>query len=147
MSNPIIRLEFRSSLDILGAVQTVTDQVGRMVGLDEDALHWVNVSVRESVINAVTHGNRNDPGKRVFIEFLASTYNGSAALTVRVRDEGPGFDPSQLTDPLSPEHILKPGGRGVFLIRSLMDDVVLQQAPEGGMEIRMVKRVRREGST
>lgn len=143
MPDPLVRLEFHSSLDMLGAVQALTDQVGRMVGLDEDALHWVNVSVRESVINAVTHGNRNDPSKRVFIEFLASTYNGSAALTVRVRDEGPGFDPSELTDPLSPEHLLEPDGRGVFLIRSLMDDVVFQKAPEGGMEIRMVKRIRR----
>lgn len=143
MPDPIVRLEFHSSLDMLGAVQTVTDQVGRIVGLDEDALYWVNVSVRESVINAVTHGNGNDPSKRVFIEFLATTYNGSAALAVRVHDEGPGFNPSELTDPLSPEHILKPGGRGVFLIRSLMDDVVFQKAPEGGMEIRMVKRVQR----
>lgn len=143
MPDPIVRLDFYSSLDMLGAVQTVTDQVARIVGLDEDALYWVSVSVRESVINAVTHGNRNDPSKRVFIEFLASTYNGSAALTVRVHDEGPGFDPSELTDPLSPEHVLKPGGRGVFLIRSLMDDVVFQKAPEGGMEIRMIKRVQR----
>jgi serine/threonine-protein kinase RsbW len=147
MPDSIIRLEFYSSLDMLGPVQAVADQVGRMVGFDEDALHWINVSVRESVINAIKHGNRNDRRKRVFVEFLAGTDNGSGELTVRVRDEGPGFDPSKLADPLSPENVLNPDGRGVFLIRSLMDEVVLQRAPEGGMEMRMVKRVRREGST
>ena len=60
---------------------------------------------------------------------------------IRVRDEGCGFDPESLPDPLAPENILKSSGRGIFLIRSFMDDVQLQRAPEGGMEIRMVKRV------
>ena len=143
MPDPIVRLEFYSSLDMLGPVQTLADQVGRIVGFDEDALHSINVSVRESVVNAIKHGNRNDRSKRVFIEFFAGTYDGSAELTVRVRDEGPGFDPAELTDPLSPENILNSNGRGVFLIRSLMDEVVFERAPEGGMEIRMVKRVRR----
>jgi serine/threonine-protein kinase RsbW len=129
-------------LDMLEPVQAVTDQVGRLVGLDEETLHWVIVSVRESVINAVTHGNRNDRRKRVFIEFLAGTYNGSAELTVLVRDQGAGFDPSQLADPLNPENLLKPDGRGVFLMRSFMDEVVLERLPEGGMEVRMVKRAR-----
>jgi len=58
-----------------------------------------------------------------------------------VRDEGSGFDPSAVADPLAPENMLKSSGRGIFLIRNFMDDVKLQRAPEGGMEIRMVKRV------
>jgi len=139
----IARLEFGSCLDMLEPVQAVTAHVGRLVGLDEDALHWVNVAVRESVINAVQHGNQNDRRKRVCVEFLSSMNNGSAELTVLVRDEGQGFDPSELADPLSPENLLRPHGRGVFLIRSLMDEVVLQRMPEGGMEVRMVKRALR----
>jgi len=59
---------------------------------------------------------------------------------IRVRDEGPGFDPSTLPDCLAPENLLKCSGRGIFLIRSFMDELVLQRAPEGGMELRMVKR-------
>jgi serine/threonine-protein kinase RsbW len=58
-----------------------------------------------------------------------------------VRDEGPGFDPETLPDPLAPENLLKSSGRGIFLIRSFMDEMVLQRAPEGGMEVVMVKRV------
>ena len=58
-----------------------------------------------------------------------------------MRDQGPGFDPDHLADPLAPENLLKASGRGIFLIRNFMDDVILQRAPEGGMEIRMTKRV------
>ena len=58
-----------------------------------------------------------------------------------MRDEGEGFDPEEVANPLAPENLLKSSGRGIFLIRSFMDDVSLQRAPEGGMEIRMVKRV------
>jgi serine/threonine-protein kinase RsbW len=79
----------------------------------------------------------------VFVEFIAGIEKRPAELIVRVRDEGSGFDPTQLADPLSPENMLKSGGRGVFLIRSFMDEVVLQRAPEGGMEVRMVKRAQR----
>ena len=58
-----------------------------------------------------------------------------------MRDEGPGFDPEALPDPLAPENMLKSSGRGIFLIRSFMDELVLRRAPEGGMEVVMVKRV------
>jgi serine/threonine-protein kinase RsbW len=138
-----MRLEFSSCMDMLESVQTVADQVGRLAGLDEDALHCVSVAVRESVINAVKHGNRNDRQKRVIVEFRPGVQDGSAELTVLVRDEGPGFDPSALADPLSADNILKADGRGVFLIRNFMDEVVIQRAPQGGMEVRMVKRSHR----
>ena len=84
--------------------------------------------------------NRNDPSKRVFVEFETAT-GALAELAIRIRDEGEGFDPENLADPLAPENLLKSSGRGIFLIRNFMDDVQLQRAPEGGMEIRMVKRV------
>ena len=62
-------------------------------------------------------------------------------LNIRVRDEGEVFDPEEVANPLAPENLLKSSGRGIFLIRNFMDDVSLQRAPEGGMEIRMTKRV------
>jgi serine/threonine-protein kinase RsbW len=58
-----------------------------------------------------------------------------------VRDEGPGFDPANIPDPLAPENVLKSSGRGIFIIRTFMDEMRLQRAPEGGMEVVMVKRV------
>ncbi len=136
-----VRLDFRSTFEMLDFVQVVSDHVGRMVGLDDDALHWVGVAVRESVINAIKHGNGNDAGKRVHVEFTPlETASPPQGIVIRVRDEGPGFDPSTLPDPLAPENLLKASGRGIFLIRSFMDEMVLQRAPEGGMEVVMVKR-------
>jgi len=139
----IVRLEFSSAFEMLDFVQVVSDHVSRSVGLDEEASHWVGVAIRESVINAIKHGNRNDASKRVFVEF--ETAAAAPELSIRVRDQGEGFDPEAVADPLAPENLLKSSGRGIFLIRNFMDDVQLQRAPEGGMEIRMVKRVQTSG--
>ena len=137
----IIRLEFSSAFEMLDFVQVVSDHMGRGVGLDDDAVHWVGVAIRESVINAIKHGNRNDATKRVFVEFETTSPPEPPGLLIRVRDQGEGFDPESLANPLDPENLLKASGRGIFLIRNFMDDVQLQRAPEGGMEIRMTKRV------
>jgi serine/threonine-protein kinase RsbW len=136
----IIRLEFSSAFEMLDFVQVVSDHLARGVGLDEDSLHWVSVAIRESVINAIKHGNKSDASKHVFVEFETSA-RAIPELAIRVRDEGEGFDPETVANPLDPENLLKSSGRGIFLIRNFMDDVRLQRAPEGGMEIRMVKRV------
>ena len=136
----IVRLEFTSAFEMLDFVQVVSDHIARGIGLDEDSSHWVSVAIRESVINAIKHGNRNDAAKHVFIEFETARY-AVPELMIRVRDEGEGFDPETIANPLDPENLLKSSGRGIFLIRNFMDDVQLQRAPEGGMEIRMVKRV------
>jgi serine/threonine-protein kinase RsbW len=135
-----IRLEFASVFEMVDVVQVVSDHVGRMMGLDDDGLHWLGVAVRESVINAIKHGNANDAQKRVHVEFTALD-GDRPGLAIRVRDEGPGFDQMCLPDCLAPDNLLKSSGRGIFLIRSFMDELVLQRAPEGGMEVRMVKRV------
>src|SRR3977135_1713750 len=139
----IIRLEFSSAFEMLDFVQVVSDHLARSVGLDEDSLHWVSVAIRESVINAIKHGNRSDASKHVFVEFETGTRDDVGELAIRVRDQGEGFDPETVANPLDPENLLKSSGRGIFLIRNFMDDVRLQRAPEGGMEIRMVKRVQR----
>jgi serine/threonine-protein kinase RsbW len=137
-----VRLDFRSAFDMLDFVQVVCDHVGRMSGLDEDSLHWVGVAVRESVINAIKHGNGNDEQKRVWVEFTP-LHAEVPGISIRVRDEGLGFDPEGLPDPLAPENMLKASGRGIFLIKNFMDEMRLQRAPEGGMEMVMVKRVQK----
>lgn len=142
-----VRLEFGSAFDMLDFVQVVSDYIGRMAGLDEEQLHWVGVAVRESVVNAIKHGNRNDPAKRVLVEFSPVPAHEPEELVIRVRDEGEGFDPEQLADPLAPENIMKSSGRGIFLIRNFMDEVLLQRAPGRGMEIHMVKKVKRTGES
>src|SRR5438874_2982397 len=98
----IIRLEFSSAFEMLDFVQVVSDHLARGVGLDEDSLHWVSVAIRECVINAIKHGNRSDPAKHVFVELEAATKENVPELAIRVRDQGEGFDPEQVANPLDP---------------------------------------------
>ncbi len=138
-----VRIEFGSAFDMLDFVQVVSDHIGRTVGLDDDALHWVSVAVRESVVNAIKHGNKSDESKRVVVEFTPLPVEEPDRLVIHVKDEGEGFDPEEVADPLAPENILKSSGRGIFLIRSFMDDVQLRRGKDRGMEVRMVKKVTR----
>lgn len=136
----VVRLQIRSTFEMLDFVQVVSDELGRMYGLEEDALHWVGVAVRESVINAIKHGNREDSSKTVTIEFALDAPEQPKELVVRVIDQGRGFEPEAVANPLAPENLLKSSGRGIFFMRSFMDDVQLHRVPDGGMEVRMVKK-------
>jgi len=137
-----VHLEIHSTLEALDLVQAVTEHIARRLGFDEDSLHWTTMAVRESVVNAITHGNASDPAKIVFIDYTATPEFEPADFIVSVRDQGRGFDPETVKDPLTPENVLSASGRGVFLIRQFMDDVSMQRAPQGGMEVRMTKRIR-----
>ena len=136
-----VHLDFHSTYEMLDFVQVASDHLGRLAGLDDEALHWLGVAVRESVINAIKHGNKGDEHKHVHVKFTPLDTGRPSGIVIRVRDEGPGFDPETISDPLAPENLLKSSGRGIFLIRSFMDDVELRSAPEGGMEVRMIKRL------
>lgn len=136
-----VRLHFSSAFEMLDMVQLVSDQIGRGLRFDEDALTWMEVAVRESVINAIKHGNRSNPAKQVTVEFTTRPAQVPEELVISVRDQGEGFDPEGIADPLAPENLLKSSGRGIFFMRSFMDDVQLFRLPEGGMEVRMVKRL------
>jgi len=134
---PTVRLEFGSAFDMLDFVQIISDYVGRLTGLDEDQLFDVSVAVRESVVNAIKHGNKNDQSKRVVVEFSTVPRD---QMTVRVQDEGEGFDPEDVPDPLSPENLMKGSGRGILFMRNYMDDVSIGRAQDGGMQVWMMKK-------
>jgi serine/threonine-protein kinase RsbW len=138
-----VRIEFPSVFEMIDLVQALVDQLGRMLGFDEDTQHWVSVAVRESVINAIKHGNRHDPLKRVEVDFTMTPAAAPTEFLVRVRDHGDGFDAEALPDPLAPENLLKANGRGIFFMRSFMDDVRIERASGGGMEVRMLKHFNR----
>ena len=137
----LVRLQIPSLFDMVDIVQVLSDRMSHMAAFDEDAVHWVGVAVRESVINAIKHGNREDPGKLVTVEFAFTPIDEPSQLVVRVTDQGEGFDPQEVADPLAPENILKSSGRGIFFMRSFMDDVQLSRTPGGGMEVCMVKKL------
>jgi len=137
----LIRLEIPSSFDLLDIVQVLSDRMSAVAGLDEDSTHWVSVAVRESVINAIKHGNREDHAKHVTVEFTLTPRATPDHFVVRVLDEGRGFDPEAIANPLDPENVLKSSGRGIFFMRSFMDDVAIERRPEGGMSVKMSKKL------
>ena len=137
----LVRLQIPSLFDMVDLVQVLSDRMSHMAAFDEDAVHWVGVAVRESVINAIKHGNREDLAKLVTVEFSFTPLRDPGELVVRVLDQGEGFEPEEVADPLAPENLLKSSGRGIFFMRSFMDDVTLRRASEGGMEVRMVKKL------
>lgn len=132
-----IEVSIGSALEYLDLVQTVTDCITRFMGFDDDTAHWIGMSVRESVTNAIQHGNKLDTNKKVEISFDIAPDH----LEIRVKDEGSGFRVDDLPNPLDPENLLKPSGRGIFYIRSFMDEVEFKSLSEGGMEVHMVKKV------
>ena len=132
-----VRLDIASRFEMLEMVQTVLSHVTGLLRLDDDAAHYVSVAIRESVVNAIKHGNRGDAGKRVAIEFLLHP----GALEVTVQDEGTGFDPATVPSPLAEENLLKADGRGIFFMRSFMDEVSYAFPSRGGTVVRMLKKL------
>lgn len=136
-----ILLRFNSAFDMLDLVQIVSDRISRQLGFDDDALVWMEVAVRESVINAIKHGNKHDLEKQVTVEFTTQPAVNPDELVIAIRDQGAGFDPEALPDPLAPENLLKSSGRGIFFMRSFMDDVRIQRGADVGMEVRLTKKL------
>lgn len=132
-----VRLDIASRYEMLEMVQTVLQHLSGILGFDDDAAHYLSVAVRESVVNAIKHGNLLDDSKRVAVDFLLR----SGAIEVHVRDQGPGFDPGTVPDPLAPENLLKADGRGIFFMRSFMDEVSYSFPARGGTVVKMVKKL------
>jgi len=136
LAENVVELTIASQLEFIDLVTTLTDNITSMIGFDEESAYWINMAVRESVANAVEHGNKYDQQKSVDIRYTI----GVDALRVTVRDYGEGFDPATLPDPLDPNNLLNPAGRGILYIRTFMDSVEYDRHPEGGMIVSMSKR-------
>ena len=133
-----VKLDIASRYEMVDMVQTVLARLAEMAGFDEETSHYTSVAVRESVVNAIKHGNKGDEGKRVTLVMSVHP----EALEVRVQDQGTGFDPSSVPDPRAEENLLKADGRGIFFMRQFMDEVTYSFPPRGGTVVRMTKRTR-----
>ena len=124
-----------SSLDYLSKVDQYVEGKLRKLGVDKDKLIDIAISVTEAVTNAVVHGNKNDLKKKVRLKLKAD----SSRVEITVEDEGDGFDPSSIRSPLEEGNVLKEVGRGIFILRSLMDKVNFIIQPQRGTVVKMVK--------
>jgi serine/threonine-protein kinase RsbW len=131
-----ITYTLESSLDSVNKVEETAEQMAKKAGIDEDEVFRVAMAVREAAVNAVLHGNSYDPEKRI----TASFENTGEALVIRIADQGKGLDPDTLPDPLAPENLLRGSGRGIFLIRSFMDEVHFKQL-HPGTELTLIKHL------
>jgi serine/threonine-protein kinase RsbW len=108
----------------------------RNCGVSEELSFGIEMAVRESVTNAMVHGNQEDESKSV--EVIFNCHDNE--LEIEVRDQGEGFEPANVPDPTNAENLLKTSGRGIFLMRTFMDEIEWRNRPEGGTAVRITKR-------
>jgi serine/threonine-protein kinase RsbW len=124
-----------SSLDSVDLAEAEAVKAAEETGFDEKDVHKIRLAVRECMANAVVHGNRYNADKKVRFDLERSPGH----LTIVVQDEGDGFEPEAIPDPLAEENLLRHSGRGMLMIREFMDDVQVQRVQPCGTEIRMSK--------
>ena len=131
-----LSLTLKSTMESVDEIEAAAERLAAESGLDEDERFHVAMAAREAAVNAVLHGNEYDPGKLVFANFE----NTGAALVMTIADQGKGLNPDSVPDPLAPENLLRGSGRGIFLIRSFMDEVHFRQL-HPGTELTLVKQL------
>ncbi|HEY2382668.1 MAG TPA: ATP-binding protein [Terriglobia bacterium] len=132
------QLTIPSRLEEMETVHSLVQQAITEYKLSDDMAHWIELTISESMINAIQHGNKADPAKQATLKISS---NGDS-IEIIVEDQGGGFKMDKVADPTDTANLLKPSGRGILIIRSFMDEVDLSQREGGGCRLRMVKKLR-----
>ncbi len=132
----ILEITLPSLIESVDLAAQSAEDFAKGCGFSEDLISSVDLAIRESVANAVKHGNKFDEEKKVEIKF-AEVFGG---FEITVRDYGAGFAIEDIPDPRNPENLLKANGRGILFMNSFMDEVNWENHPDGGMVVKMLKR-------
>src|SRR5436190_19541908 len=132
----IREIKLPSCIESVDQAAIEADEFCKSHGFADDFASAIDLAIRESVANAVKHGNKFDETKKVELTFAES----SEGFEITVRDHGSGFDIDEIPDPTDPENLLKANGRGILFMNSFMDEVSWSNHDEGGMVVKMVKR-------
>ena len=127
-----IRMSLSSRFENIEMAQHLCGKLVDGRGLPDETRHWILMALREALANAIKHGNARDLAKRVHLEMNVT----DGWLEIQIRDEGAGVD-----DPLAPENRLKTSGRGIFYMKTFMDEVRFSRAEGGGMELVLRKNL------
>ena len=130
-------LAIGSRFENIELVHVVLKDRMEQLEVDRDTQHAVELAMREALANAIKHGNAQDPARQVQVDLVLA----QSELVIQVEDEGVGFDPSRLADPLADENVLLPNGRGIFYMKKFMDDIEYGAGPGGGTRVTLRKRV------
>ena len=133
-TEPVERF-LESKLDSVDEAEDLIVKVAEKAGFDEDDLHKIAMSVRETMVNAVVHGNRYNAHKKVRV----TVSNGPGRLEIKIADQGEGFELQDIPDPLAEENLLRNSGRGIFLMKAFMDEVRVRRAEPAGTEVTLIK--------
>jgi serine/threonine-protein kinase RsbW len=125
-----------STLESVDHAEQVALELARESGFGEEDLDRIGMSVRECMVNAVVHGNRYNANKKVQLSLTRTPEK----LIIRVSDQGEGFDPDDVPDPVASDNLLRHSGRGVFLMRTFMDELHVRRL-QAGTEVTLVKNV------
>ena len=128
------QMSIPSVLDEITKVEKMAEKAADKMKFSEEEKDSLAIAVTEAVNNAILHGNKQDKNKKVHINFEFE----KTRLVVSIKDEGKGFNPEKISDPLAPENLLKESGRGLFIVSSLMDDVQYHFHKDG-TEINLIK--------
>ena len=125
--NNLFSITFPSSTDHLQEVESVSSKVATEVGFDESGMDDLSIAITELFNNAILHGNKNDANKNIVITYTLNKTH----FIVSIKDEGTGFIPEKIRDPIAPENLLAENGRGLYLAKNLMDDVKFKFSDQG----------------
>jgi serine/threonine-protein kinase RsbW len=131
-----VKIVIPSEIRLVDLVHSASEKMAELAGFDAEEGLNIGLAVREAVINAIVHGNGEEPGLEVEIGFKV----GERQMETRVRDQGAGFDPEATPDPTDGQNIMRTSGRGLLLIRAFVDEVLFSRRPDRGMEITLVKQ-------
>lgn len=132
-----VHLEIGSQVENIELVQRVLAESLERLQVDHDTAHSISLAVREAVANAIRHGNRERPDKRVAVDFGIE----GDSVVIRVTDEGRGFDPDSVEDPRTPDNLLRPNGRGLLFMTNYMDDIDYTFQSGGGTVVTLRKKL------
>jgi len=132
-----VNLVLDSTLDSVDIAERAALDLARESGFGEEDLDRIGMSVRECTVNAVVHGNRYNSHKKVRLSLSRTPQR----FTVRIADQGEGFNPDALPDPLQGDNLLRHSGRGIFLMKAFMDDLQVRSLEPAGTEVTLVKNV------
>jgi serine/threonine-protein kinase RsbW len=131
----LLHISFSSSFDFMDTSHELVEQVLQLAQFAEDDIYWLTIAAREAIANAIKHGNKLNPAKKVYVDLSLV----DDKFIMKVRDEGDGFDLDDVPDPRNPENLLKDKGRGIYYIRTFMDEVNYEIIPGEGTTLTMIK--------
>ncbi len=129
------KLVLASKPEAVEEIEKLAAEAANIAGFNQEEQDSLAIAVTELANNAVIHGNKRDPNKKVYV--TVDVVDAEVRLTIR--DEGKGFNPDTLSNPLDPENLLRESGRGVFIVRSLMDEISYDFS-KGGTQVTLLKR-------